>query len=71
MCANATLLQYRWLCPLGVIRDRDEASNRSRHVGYVPESGSKISVLAPAAMGLCGFNGGARHLALLLLSYQM
>jgi hypothetical protein len=29
-------------CRLWVIRDWDEASNSSRHVGYVPESGSEI-----------------------------
>jgi hypothetical protein len=36
-----------------VIFDRDEASSRSRHVGYAPESGSKIRVSASAAMGPC------------------
>jgi hypothetical protein len=40
--------------PFWVIRYRDKASRRSRHVGYAPESGSKIRALASAAMGLCG-----------------
>jgi hypothetical protein len=37
-------------CPLRVIRDWDEASSNSRHVGYVPESGSEIRVLASTTM---------------------
>lgn len=37
-----------------VIFDWDEAGSKSRHVGYAPESGSKIRALAFAAMGLCG-----------------
>jgi hypothetical protein len=36
-----------------VIFDRGETVGRSRHVGYAPESGSKIRVLASTAMGLC------------------
>ena len=38
---------------LWVILDRDEASSNSRHVGCAPESGSKISLLASASVGLC------------------
>jgi hypothetical protein len=34
--------------------DRDEASGRSRHVGYARESGNEIKVFASAAMGLGG-----------------
>jgi hypothetical protein len=37
----------------GVIFDRGGTVGRSRHVGYAPESGSKIRVLASTAMGLC------------------
>jgi hypothetical protein len=39
---------------LEIIRDWDETSNSSRHVGYFPESGSEITVLPSATMGLCG-----------------
>jgi hypothetical protein len=41
------------LSPFRVIFDRGETVGRSRHVGYAPESGSKIRVLASTAMGLC------------------
>jgi hypothetical protein len=37
-----------------VIFDRGEAGSKSRHVGYAPESGSEISVLASATMDFCG-----------------
>jgi hypothetical protein len=35
-----------------VIRDWADTSNASRHVGYVPGSGSEIRVLPFATMGL-------------------
>jgi hypothetical protein len=45
----ATRIRTRWRIasspdewPLWVIRDWDETSNSSRHVGYVPKSGSEI-----------------------------
>jgi hypothetical protein len=46
---------------IGVIRDWDEASSSSRHVGYAPESGSEIRVLASATMSLLWVDGVARR----------
>jgi hypothetical protein len=48
-------------CRLGVIRDWDETSSSSRHVGYAAESGSEIRVLASATMGRCGVDAVARR----------
>jgi hypothetical protein len=44
----------------GVIFDRDEAVSTSRHVGYAPESGSKIRVLA-LTRWILWVDGVARH----------
>jgi hypothetical protein len=41
-------------CLRWVIRDWDETRTAPAHVGYAPESGSEIRVLASATMGLCG-----------------
>ena len=37
----------------GSIFDRGEPTSKSRHVGYAPESGRKIELLASTLMGLC------------------
>src|SRR5262249_24886569 len=50
-CCGAS--SFLVVSPEWVIFDRDEAASSSRHVGYGPESGSKISILSLAAMGLC------------------